>query len=166
MNIVLIGMRGSGKTTTSKELAKKLGKYYIEMDFLITQNLGKSIPEIVKEKGWDFFRQAEHEMALEVAQLENAVISTSGGVVLREGSIDALKKNGTIFYLTAPAEVLAARVGDDPNRPALTDKTNLKDELVQVLKDRKKLYEDGADYTITTNDKTVEQVVEEIIQKL
>ena len=79
MNIVLIGMRGSGKTTIGKLLAKRLGNQFIEMDELIVQRLGQSIPEIVNRYGWGKFRDVEAEITREVARLANVVNATGGG---------------------------------------------------------------------------------------
>ena len=97
MNIVLIGMRGSGKTAIGKLLAKRLGKQFIEMDELIVQRLGQSIPEIVNRYGWEKFRDTEEEITREVAGLDNVINATGGGVVTREENIRELKKKGKLF---------------------------------------------------------------------
>src|SRR5687767_4298118 len=110
MNIVLIGMRGAGKTTVAKKIAEKLGKPFIEMDDLIVEKAQMKIPEIVETHGWDYFRDLESEVANQVATKENIVISAGGGVVTRPGNINALKKNGVIVFLQVSVDELLKRI--------------------------------------------------------
>ncbi len=119
MNIVLIGMRGSGKTTVGKILARKLGRELVEMDELITQKAGLAIPEIVEKYGWSKFRDIEEEITSEVAGRDNIVNATGGGVVTREKNIAKLKKNGVLVWLKASVDTLVKRIGEDSERPLL-----------------------------------------------
>ncbi len=157
-------MRGCGKTTIGRILAEELNKHFVETDYLITQKVGMSIPEIVKKHGWDYFRKEESEIAQEVSELTNAVISTGGGVILNQKNVESLKTKGKLIYLKATVETLLTRIGVDPNRPALTDKKNLKEELEQLLLERKGLYEQAADEIIETDDLTVDEVVDQIME--
>ena len=166
MNIVLVGMRGSGKTTIGKLLEKRLQKKRIEMDDLVVEKAGMTIPEMVASHGWDYLRDIEAKVAKEIGQKNNVIISTGGGVVTREENVMHLKKNGKIFWLQAPVDTLVKRIGNDPNRPPLTDKTSPEGELMDVLEHRKKQYEDAADYIITNENQTPEETVEEIIQTI
>ena len=87
MNIVLIGMRGSGKTAVGKILSQRLGREMVELDELVAQKAGQSIPKIVAHQGWEQFRDIEEEVTAEVSQRDNIIIATGGGVVTREPNI-------------------------------------------------------------------------------
>ncbi len=165
-NIVLIGMRGSGKSTIAKLLGKKLNREVIEMDKRIVEKEGATIPEIVAKHGWDYFRKKEASMAQEISTLANVVISASGGVVLKQTSIKALRKTGTIIYLRANPATLVKRIGIDPNRPPLTGQKSLLDEVTQVLSERKMLYETAADFIIDNENLSVKETLEDIERKV
>jgi shikimate kinase len=162
MNIVLTGMRGSGKTTVAKLLAKKLHLSFYDLDILLTEKEKMPISDVVKLHGWDYFRDKESEIAEKVSQKTNAVIATGGGVILRKQNIAALKKNGTFVFLKTSVDEMIKRIGFDKNRPPLTIHKTLKEELEEVWRKRKDLYEKTADITIETDNKTVAQIVEAI----
>ena len=111
MNIVLIGMRGSGKTTVGKILARKLDRELVEMDELIAHKAGLSIAEIVEKHGWEKFRDIEEEITGEVAGRDDIVNAAGGGVVTREKNTAELKKNGILVWLTASLNTLLERIG-------------------------------------------------------
>lgn len=166
MNIVLIGMRGSGKSTTGKILAEKLKRDPVEMDELIAQRAGLSIAEIVARHGWGKFRDAEAEIAKEVAGLDNRIIVTGGGVVTREENIRELKRNGILVWLDAGADELARRIGRDTTRPPLVSGRTPGDDIEMTLKERLPLYQKAADLTVSTENKTPEAIAGEIIGSL
>jgi len=162
MNIVLIGMRGAGKTAVGRVLAQKLGRELIEMDELIAQKAGSTIPQIVAQHGWERFRDLEEEITAEVAERDNIVNATGGGVVVREPNVARLKQNGIMVWLTASVDTLLKRIGDDSQRPSLTDRSQREDMEI-TLAERRSLYRKAADITIDTEDKTPEAVVETIV---
>jgi shikimate kinase len=166
MNIVLIGMRGSGKSAVAKKLAEKLNKTYVDMDNLLTKKITMTLPELVEKHGWEMFRKKESEVANDISDVTNAVIATGGGVVLRKNNIDTLGKNGKFIFLETSIETMIKRIEKDKNRPALTDKKTLKEEIEEVWKKRKKLYQQTADITIETDDKTIDEITQEIIKRL
>jgi shikimate dehydrogenase len=159
MNIVLIGMRGSGKTAVGRILAQKLGREFIEMDKLIVQRAGLSISEIVAQHGWERFRELEAEVTTEVAERDNIVNATGGGVVVREQNIVKLKQNGLLVWLTASVNSLSKRIGEDDSRPLLKGKTQRQD-LEITLAERQPLYRKAVDITIDTENKTPEAIAE------
>ena len=161
MNIVLIGMRGSGKTTIGKLLAKRLGKQFIEMDELIVQRLGQSIPEIVNRYGWEKFRDVEEEITREVAGWDNVVNATGGGVVTREKNVLELKKKGKLVWLKANIDTLLRRIGNDQSRPSLTGRSQ-RGDMEAVLAERRPIYQRVADFIVDTEGKTPEEVAEAI----
>jgi shikimate kinase len=162
MNIILIGMRGSGKSTIGKLLAKKTKRQFFDLDKVLSEVVGMPIPELVKKHGWEFFREKESEVAEKYAQQKNAVLATGGGVILRKTNVNALGKNGKFILLKASIETMVKRLGKNTNRPALTNKQSLREELEEVWRERIPLYEQTAHVTIDTDNKTLDEVIEEI----
>jgi shikimate dehydrogenase len=165
MNIVLIGMRGSGKTTVGRILAQKLGRELVEMDELIVRKAGLSIPEIVEKYGWSKFRELEEEITSEVARRDNIINASGGGVVTREKNIKALKKNGLLVWLQASVDTLLQRIGEDSQRPLLVARTP-RGDMEMTLAERKPLYQKAADLAIDTENKTPEEVAKAIMKLL
>jgi shikimate kinase len=166
MNIVLIGMRGSGKTTVGRILAAKLIRQFVDMDELITRKSGLSIPEIVERDGWEKFRDLETEITAEVAGKDNIINAAGGGVVTRERNIKELKRNGTVVWLTAPLSSLLERTGTDTGRPSLLNDKTPGDEVDIIYNERKELYRKAADLVVDTENKTPAEVAEDIINLL
>lgn len=106
-NIVLIGMPGCGKSTLGKRLAKKLGKAFVDMDAVITEKAGMSIPEIFEKYGEQHFRDIESQVAAELGKEHGQIISTGGGVVIRPENMKALSQNGRVLFIDRPIKYLA-----------------------------------------------------------
>ncbi len=106
-NIVLTGMPSSGKSSIGKELSKKLCREFIDTDILIAEKEGMSIPEIFEKFGEEHFRDTEEKVIEEVSRsARGAVIATGGGAVLRSINTDRLKRNGRIYFIDRPLEML------------------------------------------------------------
>jgi len=163
-NIVLCGLRGSGKSTIGKLLAKRFGFDFVDTDNLIEQKNRSRIQDIVKEKGWNYFREQEEIVAKELSQVVNTVISTGGGMFTNPENIEQLKKNGYIALLSGPSELLASRIEKDPSRPPLTDQPNMIDEMKQLWQERKHNYFKAADGTFTVSDSNDPELVLAISQ--
>jgi shikimate kinase len=165
-NIALIGFMGTGKTAVGQLLAKKLGRKFIELDSLIEQKAGKSIPEIFQQDGEIAFRELEIGVTKEVAEKKNAVIACGGGLVLNKINIDRLRKESIMVYLTASPRVILKRVsGEEGSRPLLeVDDPDL--IIRELLRFRKPFYERAADITVNTSKLSISAVAEEIIEKL
>ena len=166
MNIVLIGYRGTGKTTISKLLGNKLKRDVINLDERIVEKAGLSIPKIVERFGWDRFRDIESEIVEEVSIKDNCVIDTGGGVVLRDKNIRNLKKNGIIILLTASKEKIVERIKNSNNRPSLTKGKTFLEEIELVMEERKPKYTLAQDYTIDTSNLTTHEIFEQILSIL
>lgn len=162
MNIVLIGFMGTGKTSVAPLLAAKLHMEYVEMDKLIEKRAGKSIERIFRDEGELVFREHEIEVARSLEDKKNAVISCGGGVVLNKIIIDYLKLNGIAVGLFADFQTIRRRIENDLPRPLFKDLAKA-EELYNL---RKPLYEFYADKKVTTANKSVEEVVEEIAEKV
>ena len=106
-NIVLIGMPSSGKSTVGRLLAERTGRTFVDTDELIVRAAGKSIPEIFSEVGEQVFRDLESRVIREQVSQSNAlVIATGGGAILRDENVDALRRNGRLYFLDRPIEDL------------------------------------------------------------
>ena len=163
MNIVLIGYRGTGKSTLGRLLAARLGREFVSTDAEIVKRARRTIPEIVAQQGWDYFRDLESDVCKEFAGRDQLVIDTGGGAILRPQNVEALKKNGTVFWLTASIETIAKRIGGDNQRPSLTGTNSFLDEIQNVLRERTPKYQAAADHIIVTDDRSINQLIETIL---
>ena len=164
MNIALIGMRGSGKTTVAKLMADKLNMKLIVTDELIEKRTGLKINQFVKEKGWQEFRRIEKEELLEIAEMDNLIIDTGGGIVENLDNQKLLKKISHIIWLKTDIEIIIKRLKDDAARPLLTKTNNLKQDLINVNEKRKIIYKKLADYVIIIDGKKPLTIAKEIIK--
>lgn len=164
-NIFLIGFMGSGKSTVASFLSQKYGMEIIEMDQLIVEREGMSIPDIFAQKGEPYFRDAETNLLIEIQSDENKVVSCGGGVVLREQNVDEMKKSGKIVLLTAKPETILERVKDDDNRPLLRGNKNV-EFISDMMEKRRAKYEGAADVVIHTDGKQVDEICKEIFEKV
>ena len=166
MNIVLIGFRGTGKSTVGRLLAKRLERDFIDSDKHIEGSTGKTIKRIFEEDGEEGFRKIETDIIAELSKADNKVISAGGGAVLREENVRNLKDNGFLVLLEATPEIIHSRIAKDEKtaqqRPSLTDKKPL-DEIKHLIEQREHAYKNAADYTINTSYVSCEDVVNEII---
>jgi len=166
-NIVLIGMRGGGKSAVAKLLSKKLGMKLADLDGMVENQEGADIPEIVEKYGWSYFRDRESEVVAKVSRMKDTIISTGGGVINRPENIAALKNRGILMFLSSPAETLAQRIDSEQGkRPRLTEAGTTLEEVEAILSERKKLYEAVADEVIDDTGMTLEKKVEEVLRIL
>ena len=163
MNIVLIGYRGTGKSTVGRLLAARLGRQLVSTDAEIVKRAQRTIPEIVAQEGWEYFRDLESDICRELASRDQLVIDTGGGAILRAQNVEALKKNGTLFWLKASVETIVKRIGGDNQRPSLTGTKSFVDEIQDVLLERTPKYQAAADHVIATDDRSINQLVKTLL---
>ena len=163
MNLVLIGYRGTGKSTVAELLATKLGWKAISTDAQIVEKAQRSIPDIVASDGWEHFRRLETEMCLVLKDRDQLIIDTGGGLILRPENVEALKPNSLIFWLTATVPTIARRIADDTQRPALTAGKTFVEEIREVLTERTPKYQAAADHTVATDDLSPEEIASRIL---
>ena len=166
MNVVLIGYRGTGKSTVGKVIAARLGCELISTDAEIVKSAGQTIPQIVEQHGWEYFRDLETKMCQGLTGKDGLVLDTGGGAILRPQNVDMLKRTGKLFWLTASVETIAKRIGSDTQRPSLTGTKSFIDEIQDVLRERAPKYQAAADHVIETEGKSVSQVADEILARL
>lgn len=164
-NIFLIGFMGCGKSTIARMISKKLGVAQVEMDELIEEEQGMSITEIFEKFGEEHFRDIETDLVHRLQEKDGVVVSCGGGAVLREENRNMMKKSGVIVLLTAQPETILARVKNSTNRPVLNGNMNV-EYITALMERRKACYEDAADITVATDGKSVEEICEEIIEKI
>lgn len=162
MNIVLCGMMGVGKSSVGVKVAELTGRRWFDTDVMISDRHGK-ISDIFEYYGEAHFRSLETDLVRELVKLDGLVISTGGGLVLLRENSDMLRKNGKIFFLRATFETLLSRVRADESRPLLKDTGKTAETLGQLLRERMPVYEQAADYIIDTDNKSVEEVAQEIV---
>ena len=163
MNIVLIGYRGTGKSTVGRLLAARLGRTLVSTDAEIVARAKRAIPEIVAQEGWDYFRDLESDICRELASRDQLVIDTGGGAILRPQNVEALKQSGRLFWLTASVETIATRIGGDNQRPSMTGTKSFVDEIADVLRERTPKYQAAADHVVATDDRSIDQLVETLL---
>ncbi len=166
MNIVLIGMRGTGKTTIGAILSKRLSRTLIETDALIENITGMRISDLVDQRGWNHFRDIESKIIFEVSASDECVIATGGGVVTRPENIYALRQHGILIWLRADIQTMEKRVGNDANRPSLTAKRTLREEIIEVKNKREVLYRNASDIRIKTDHRSPRMLVHQILQTI
>lgn len=165
MNIVLIGMSGSGKTTIGDALRKKLDLKLIDTDEEIKKYTSMEIEDIFKEKGEAYFRDLETKILEDNKNIKNAVIATGGGIILRDENIDMLKLMGRRILLRGTSDTLVRNLKNSQEvRPLLKDAKDLKLDIINMIETRKSNYLRAADYVINIDDKSVESIVDEIVQ--
>ncbi|MCS7161318.1 MAG: shikimate kinase, partial [Gemmatales bacterium] len=137
--IFLLGLRGTGKSTIAPLLAERLAWNWCDMDAELERRAGQSVREMFARLGESGFRQRESDLLREICSLEQVVVATGGGIVLKEENRRMLRQTGTCIWLRASLPVLVARLHNDPRsatlRPALTD-LPLAEEMALLLTER------------------------------
>lgn len=161
-NIVLIGLSGSGKTTIGNILSNLSGYDFVDTDTIIVKLQNRSINNIFAINGEKFFRNIETQVTKEVSKYENQIISTGGGIVLKDENMNNLSGNGIIFYLKTSVDILIKRLEGDTTRPLLKT-SDVRAKLVKMLDIRGKLYE-RADAIIETDNLSPMETAQKILR--
>jgi shikimate kinase len=162
MKVFLIGFMGVGKTTVGKIVANKLNYKFIDTDSEIESKSKMKISEIFVRLGENHFRKLETNLLNDIIKSENnIIISTGGGMPIFNNNIKLLKENGISIWLKADDKKILSNLQHDKTRPLLNK--NKKEEIIkEMLKQRSKMYS-MADYTISVDEKNIQQVVNDIL---
>ncbi|MDX8392837.1 MAG: shikimate kinase [Mariprofundaceae bacterium] len=161
---LLIGLMGCGKSSIGRRLAKRLTMPLIDLDELIVERAGRSIPDIFAQFGEAYFRDLESKILHEVIG-KQAIIATGGGIVLREENRLLLKAHSPVIWLKAAPEFLAERIADDANRPLIANENALQ-KLTELALERYPLYESCANLIVDRDDMNKDDIATLIIDYL
>lgn len=146
-NIILCGFMGCGKSTVGKNLARKSGRKFLDMDTYIEEKAGMTVSEIFEKHGEGGFRDMEHEACLELAEMNDLVVASGGGAFTFERNVQAFKGRDIIVFLDVPLEIIKNRLKNDKNRPLL--QRSDKDRAMKELYDRRyPIYNSAADVVV------------------
>jgi shikimate kinase len=160
-NVVLVGFMGAGKSSVTKVLSRKLGRPVLSTDEFIVREEGRPITDIFRDSGEPYFREVEKRIVNKVANRRGVIIDCGGGVVINPENVVSLKRTGILFYLKATPKEIFQRVKAEQHRPLLQT-PNPQDQINSLLAKRAEFYQ-NADHMIDTNEKTVDQVCQEIM---
>jgi len=162
-SIFLIGMMGSGKSSTGPILAEILKYKYVDLDVLIEKLTKKTIDKVFSDEGEEYFRDLETKCLQEIIKLPAVVVSTGGGVVLKKENWGILRQ-GIIVWLDINKEIVLNRLNSKDNiRPLL--KGNIERTYEEIFQTRKDIYAQ-ADLRVEINNEGVKNVAEKILNAL
>ena len=164
-NIILIGFMGTGKTSVSSKLSKMLNIKKIDTDELIELQENMTIDKIFSNYGENYFRKCETKALMQLSDEKNIVISCGGGIVLKDENIEIMKKQGKVVLLTATPEVIYDRVKNSNTRPILNENMSI-EYIANLIENRKDKYLKAADIIVDTDNKSLEEICEEIINNI
>lgn len=156
---------GSGKTTVGKQLAKRTRMDFVDSDHIIEDRCGVSISTIFDIEGEDGFRKRETKILSELCERTGIVLATGGGAITIEESRILLRKSGFVIYLKTAIETQLARTKKNNNRPLL-ENVDAERRLTELMEERGVLYEQEADLIVTSGERIVSKVVDEIMSAL
>ena len=159
-NIVLVGFMGTGKTSIGRRISSQLRMRYVDTDEIVERDSRRRISDIFAEDGESAFRELESDAVRKVSKLQNHVISTGGGVVLKEVNMTELKRNGIVFCLTATPEEIYKRVGHQSHRPLLQTPDPLA-KIQSMLAERRPYYA-KSDHMISTTGRSFGEIITHI----
>jgi shikimate kinase len=142
-NLFLVGLPGAGKSTLGRQLARRLGKAFVDADSELERKLGVTIPTIFEIEGEAVFRDREEAVLAEITVRSNIVLATGGGAVIRPANRERLKANGTVVYLHALPETLRERTRRSRHRPLL-NAADPAARLAELYASRDSLYREVA----------------------
>jgi shikimate kinase len=164
LNIYLIGMMGSGKSTVGKLLSHELNYRFFDTDILIEKVAQKTINELFTKEGEDYFRSLETQVLAQISSYTRSVIATGGGMVIKQKNWSYLRYGLTI-WLDTNVEILTSRLIQDDSRPLLKE-TDLTTKLTDLLNQRTSLYEQGDLRIIIEKDQTPEDITYQILKEI
>ena len=164
-NFFLVGLMGAGKTTVGRALARKAEKTFYDSDQEIEARTGVRVATIFDIEGEQRFRDRESSVIADLVKLDDIVLATGGGAILRAENRRCLSENGTVIYLRASIDDLWARTQHDRNRPLLQI-ADPRAKLASLFEERDPLYRQVADLVIDTTQQNVLMLVAHLEEQL
>lgn len=163
--VFLCGMMGSGKSTIGKHVAKELDVPFTDLDALIVESEGMTIPEIFAQKQEEGFRKIERKQLIKLVKTAEGVIALGGGSLQNQQITDHLKMHGWLVFIDASQAEIMNRLSEPSGRPMLQHTGSVTERISSLFEERMRFYEQ-AHISIQTEKKPVKQVATEIVKKL
>ncbi|MEW6279614.1 MAG: shikimate kinase [Candidatus Eremiobacterota bacterium] len=172
-NIYLVGFMGTGKTTIGRELARVMGRKFLDVDLELEKRLEMTVNEIFDTHGEEFFRTRERELAREVAAMTNRVVATGGGTIVDPDTFELFNQNGLLICLYTRREDLVGRLQRTDKRPML--RGDVEDRVEKLMEERKRIYDrvkiriDTTELTPLTAARKIQELLntrQQILQRL
>ncbi len=163
-NIALTGFMAAGKTVVGRRLARALGWSFVDLDAVIEDGEGSAIREIFAGRGERYFREREKAALGQVLNRSEQVIALGGGAVVDPDNLRLLKERSLLIWLKVSPQTVLSRTGETDDRPLLQGPDRLK-RIEELSAQRESIYAE-ADFTLDTDELTVDQVVQRIQQQL
>ena len=171
--IILTGFRATGKTAVGQALARLTGFRFLDTDQEISQRMGCSIAESVRQHGWQLFREQERALLGELSSCQKTIIATGGGAILHHEEWQKLRQDALVIWLRTDLATTLSRLALDQKtaeqRPALKkqeERQGPAEEIAAVLAEREPLYRDGSDLLLNTQEKTPEELAGKIYEQV
>jgi shikimate kinase len=162
--VVLVGFMGSGKSSVGRELARRTGAVFVDVDAWIEKKSGREIRTLFAEEGEPAFREMERAALRDVLSVKGRVVAAGGGAFLDEGNRKLMKEYAPVVYLEASPETVLRRLAKDAKRPLLQGAD--RERIVRELLDKRDPEYRRADLTVPTDGVTVEEIAGRIIELL
>ncbi|NOX63634.1 MAG: 3-dehydroquinate synthase [Chloroflexi bacterium] len=160
-NIVLTGFMGVGKTAVGREVARRLGRTFVDMDDLIVLEAGMSIPEIFETRGEAYFRELESAVLRQLAAQNDLVIATGGGALVDPANRELMTRTSLVICLSASVSAIEERLSGDETRPLLAA-ADRRQRIVDLINQRAAAYAE-IPYRIDTTNRAIGEVADEVI---
>ncbi len=161
-NLILTGFMGTGKTWLGREVARRMGRPFVDMDALVEERAGMPVARIFAESGEEAFRQMEANLCRELAQPQGLVISTGGGALLRAENRALLQQGGVVVCLNAPVDEILRRLQDSRTERPLLNVPDPRAEIARLLAARREAYA-AIPWQIDTEGRSLDSLAEEVM---
>ncbi len=156
----------TGKSTIGKKLSKKLDMDFLDTDEWIEKTENRKISNIFKEKGENYFREVETKTLEALENKENMVLSTGGGIVERKVNFELLKKMGTVIWLNGNKNTIIRNLKSSKEERPLLKVKNIEEKIEELLNKRIEKYKQVSQYTVDIDNKSIEEVIGNILLNL
>ncbi len=147
---------GCGKSSVGKALATMLNAQFADLDELIVEHAGMTIPQIFEKHGQAHFRTLESQEIEKISKLGGNIIATGGGAMVNADNARIAKQNGVVVFLDVDFETCYERIAGDTNRPIV--QSNTKEKLLELYNTRKTHYEQNCDFKLYATNLTIDQI--------
>jgi shikimate kinase len=163
-NIVLCGFMATGKSSVGRQLAERLHWQFLDLDSMVEDETGMTVPQIFASQGESAFRALESRMVERIAEWTECVVATGGGAIVNPRNLEILKRYGVVISLTADIDTILQRVGTGDSRPMLQCEDRF-ERIRQLMEQREPFYA-RADIVLDTSNQTIEEIVGCLIERL